>query len=83
MQNWKVVTNPIKNRLSVDTGEEGMITPGEGLQRSAEHDQMAYLIAAAPDLLAALEAMLEYDTGTPDDVLNMARAAIAKAKGAQ
>ncbi|UOF80923.1 DNA-directed RNA polymerase [Caudoviricetes sp.] len=35
------------------------------------------------DLLAALEAMLEYDTGTPDDVLNMARAAIAKAKGAQ
>ena len=87
MQNWKVVTNPIKNRLSVDTGEEGMITPGEGLQRSAEHDQMAYLIAAAPDLLAALEELLsvcveELDPArTPE--MKQARAAIAKAKGQQ
>jgi len=39
------------------------------------------LIAAAPELLAALKAMIEYDTGTPDDVLNQARAAIAKAEG--
>lgn len=41
------------------------------------------LEAINADLLAALEAMLEYDTGTPDDVLNMARAAIAKSKGQQ
>ena len=36
------------------------------------------------DLLAALESMIEYDSGTPDDVLNAAIAAIAaiaKAKG--
>ena len=33
------------------------------------------------DLLSSLDAILEYDSGTPDNVLNMARAAIAKAKG--
>jgi hypothetical protein len=43
----------------------------------------ARLIAAAPDLLAALEAMLaEYDSITdPDSVCVAARTAIRKAKG--
>ena len=36
---------------------------------------------AAPDLLAALESMIEYDSGTPDDVFNAARSAIQKARG--
>jgi hypothetical protein len=42
----------------------------------------ARLIAAAPDLLAACEAMLD-DTTKCDEVMRMIRAAIAKAKEAR
>jgi hypothetical protein len=41
----------------------------------------ARLIAAAPDLLDALEDMLGWQTLAPDDVVAAARAAIAKARG--
>jgi len=41
----------------------------------------ARLIAAAPDLLEALEDMLGWQTLAPDDVVAAARAAIAKARG--
>jgi hypothetical protein len=55
--------------------------------RNAEETANAHLIAAAPELLAALEYLLpyveelEYPTGS--DAAKQARAAIAKAKGAQ
>jgi hypothetical protein len=39
------------------------------------------LIAAAPDLLEALEEMLAWETLCPIEVYERARAAIAKAKG--
>ena len=39
------------------------------------------LIAAAPDLLEALEDMLGWQTLAPDDVVTAARAATAKARG--
>lgn len=58
-------------------------TNGDSIAGIIRHEPDAALIAAAPDLLAALETMLEYDTGTPDDVLKQARAALAKAKGQQ
>ena len=41
----------------------------------------ARLIAAAPDLLEALEDLLGWQTLAPDDVVTAARAAIAKARG--
>lgn len=41
----------------------------------------ARLIAAAPDLLEALEDMLGWQTLAPDDVVAAARASIAKARG--
>jgi len=42
----------------------------------------ARLIAAAPDLLEALNDLLGWQTLAPDDVIAAARAAIAKAEGA-
>jgi hypothetical protein len=47
----------------------------------AEQRKLLAMYNAAPELLDALKAMCEYDTGTPDDVLAIARAAIAKAEG--
>jgi hypothetical protein len=48
-----------------------------------EQKANAHLIAAAPDLLAALETLVRvHDTGQSDfGCLEIARAAIAKAKG--
>jgi hypothetical protein len=40
----------------------------------------ARLIAAAPELLEALEAIVAFDTPLPCGLLKQARAAIAKAK---
>lgn len=48
-----------------------------------EQKANARLIAAAPDLLAALEALLDYENGIQKaQAEQMARAAIAKAGGA-
>jgi len=41
----------------------------------------AALIAAAPDLLEALEAIVRFNTPLPHGLLEQARAAIAKARG--
>lgn len=60
-----------------------------GVDVDDEDDANACLIAAAPDLLAACEAMLEWvaretdDRDWPHPVLDQARAAIAKARGEQ
>ena len=53
---------------------------GDG--RLDELNANARLIAAAPDLLAALEALLDYENGIQKSIAEqMARAAIAKAGG--
>lgn len=56
----------------------------EDEDRSPECEANAYLIAAAPDLLEALQNLLkvhEGEGGTEHHAGDMARAAIAKAKG--
>ena len=58
-------------------------------QSAEEQEANAHLIAAAPDLLEALRLLLEASDGLNgesewlDERLNAARAAIAKAEGAQ
>jgi hypothetical protein len=62
------------------------------LRDPAEHEANARLIAAAPELLAALEAVVALDSArltardwgaAKDAAYSQARAAIAKAKGVQ
>jgi hypothetical protein len=43
----------------------------------------AKLIAAAPDLLEALEEIMSWQTTAPRESIDMARAAIAKARGGE
>ena len=57
---------------------------GIGFPSSAEGQANANLIAAAPDLLDALIEAMEWnwlDKDMPDNPINMAKAAIAKARG--
>lgn len=67
----------------------GLVT---GRERPGEHDANAHLIAAAPDLLSALKALLDADheqrCGCDDsfrcglhDAVDAAYAAVAKAEG--
>ena len=44
-------------------------------------DAEVRLMAAAPNLLAALQELLSWDTLAPKDTIEQAKAAIAKAKG--
>lgn len=67
-------------KISAIPAPLGEVIDAQSATSKAIAAEMA-LIHAAPELLAALKAMIEYDTGTPDDVLNQARAAIAKAEG--
>ena len=61
------------------------VLPYEGKRGAIVYHEMfnanASLIAAAPDLLEALEDLLGWQTLAPDDVVAAARAAIAKARG--
>jgi hypothetical protein len=50
---------------------------------SDNNEANAQLISAAPELLQALEDMLEYGTNAPKCCQEQARAAILKAKGAK
>ena len=61
-------------------GEQARI---EVADYSTESESNAHLIAAAPDLLEALEALVKVDAedGADDEYLRVARAAIAKARG--
>lgn len=59
----------------------GLVT---GRERPGEHEANARLIAAAPDLLAALKALLPWVAAPPSDsaeAWRAAQAAIAKAEG--
>lgn len=56
------------------------LSGGPGVQFVRIQEADAHLIAAAPDLLEALEACIDYGAMTGDDwVMDKARAAIAKA----
>lgn len=56
----------------------------KGYEARCEEDRAnARLIAAAPELLAALEELVGWQTCVPDAVVEAARAAIAKATGEQ
>lgn len=76
-----------KSGVSVDAGPTG---PRIRQERGAPDEELranASLIAAAPDLLAAVKALLivaehgECEAMHPDEADHMARAAIAKAEG--
>ena len=58
-----------------------IVIPGHGIERYAIAEANASLIAAAPDMLAALEAMLDRFGVMSDGCIKMAADAIAKAKG--
>ncbi len=83
---WKHTYMP---RLSVIHGPNGEHVADTGAWRDDEHPEMranAHLIAAAPDLLEALEVLIanaevNYDARQWLDGKAKARAAIAKAKG--
>jgi hypothetical protein len=75
---WSVEPETATGHLFVFTARGGILVQTD--RRNREHD--ARLIAAAPDLLAALEALLahrECPTASPEAAA--ARAAIAEARG--
>jgi hypothetical protein len=67
-----VGVNPSKYELSLEIGGWASV---EKLEANAR------LIAAAPELLEALEEVLGWETLCPVETYEMARAAIAKARG--
>lgn len=76
----------VRNRGEITTKDKCCIVAQCGSAGDHTDDTMdanAHLIAAAPDLLAALEAMVEpfENFANPPHPVPMARAAIAKAKG--
>jgi hypothetical protein len=86
---WQVKTYAYRSHIVADVREEGGIENWEGVASIDESDGQgtanASLIAAAPELLAALNAMLTH-MGMDEDSWNrptfeQARAAVAKAKG--
>lgn len=89
---WRVIA------YGIDTGPQGAFVPFGGcgvcgccgspwMNGEKDCDQAdAYLIAAAPDLLEALESLVSFHesldpTGVALDEFNAGRAAIAKARG--
>jgi hypothetical protein len=81
--------------ISDDTGEDVAVLgrlPGELFDSSApldgdEWQAMVYVVAAAPELLAALKELVHYDEGSSEqgsygyEVLGRCKSAIAKAEG--
>ena len=80
---WRVESGPYYRAIRVDSE---VIADMRQISRSF-NESNARLIAAAPDLLAALEGMLEVfgdEFGAGEsDTCDAARAAIAKAKGTE
>ncbi len=88
---WKVDENETLPLAVIEDTADGMgvceigANGTESAHASPEMWARARLIASAPDLLAALEGMIEWarrvDTLNPGPEVAQARAAIAKAKG--
>ena len=82
---WKLILHGNEKYpypLSMHTQDDAIWIASDGRVSSLAN---AHLIAAAPDLLAALESAVEWDShddeGEPAVWLEQARAAIAKARG--
>ena len=81
--NGKHMSNPLKIFL------DGLDASTDGRGYDAEHERARMLLEAAPDLLEALETMVELEAlrgpvpadNFVADILRDAKAAIAKAKG--
>lgn len=86
-QKWCVEPDGSSLMVCTDLLEICTIQPvdrggGKSFFAGGETVANAFLISAAPELLEALEACLDYGSMTGDDwVTDKARAAIAKAKG--
>lgn len=83
---WRIVNSPRSSSLEVYAGDTAICELWRRADRAAEH-ATAKLIAAAPDLLAALKALMPIlDNDGPlvaayADIGPLVRAAIAKAEG--
>lgn len=79
---WTVVVSGLAVwSISKPPGQNGVIALCDSVARPyAENKANARLIAAAPELLAALEALYEDWNGPLTESVQLARAAIAKAK---
>lgn len=85
---WSVETKGSRHFIDGEDGLTVAYLDRRGVRDEKEIEANAHLIAAAPDLLTALVALVgEYDLGEvdlePEDLakLEAARAAIAKAEG--
>ena len=76
---WKINDGESQRVYLVNTQQGDAI--GEIVYMDTRNPDTARLIAAAPDLLEALEALIEDQRDASLPVLAQARAAIAKAKG--
>lgn len=81
---WRIGTPPPNGQQTIGTDQGLMVavaTTGAGVQTKAN----AHLIAAAPDLLEALQALMDDNSALDGmywaDCCDKARAAIAKATG--
>ena len=75
------ICGPAKWIVTVDVDEEGNIALQDGTSEYEVNQANARLIAAAPELLAACEAVLCDGDCYNDAIMEEVRAAIAKAKG--
>jgi len=83
MSNTKITPHEWRTRISQYEPEAfDIVQPGIGALALVKNEQFARLIAAAPDLLGALQELLDCDkTQTSIGAVMRARAAIAKATG--
>lgn len=78
---WRIVNSPRTSSLEVYAGDRAICELWRRADRAAEH-ATAKLIAAAPDLLAALHAVVCQPGFEPDEPYGVqVLAAIAKAEG--
>lgn len=79
---WRVFDTPLGVGVTPKDGEYADIARCDGFDSTRTPDEVranAHLIAAAPDMLAALKFVDE--RGNADDFWNVLHAAIAKAEG--
>ena len=90
---WEVVVNPYSTGryvYSADNRRLAIVNEKDAGLEADESRANARLFAAAPDLLDALELLMDYQNGPPlpsyghrwNEAMELARAAIAKAEGA-
>lgn len=80
---WQMRSQRIQRAATVEAPGRTPICVTTGVESKVTHEANARLIAAAPDLLAALEAVAEFWAGgdVPPELDAQMRAALAKATG--